>query len=254
MSRGKGPGGGGRRRPPSAASAKRSQKGGTGAAKAAKATRTPKKPAAAKVVFDAPAPAEEEPRTFRLGIFEGATPGKWVDIWKRRMPHVPLELVRTDDPDAEVVDHLDARLARLPIDEAGLHVIRLYEELPVVVAPVESHLLAADELDPADLAGEVLLSSRQDVIDGLELPGTTAPAFGVLPTTADMIATVATGVGIAVVPMSIARLHHRKDLDHRVLRGAPLSAVAFVWPRERTTADVETFVGIIRGRTANSSR
>ena len=34
----------------------------------------------------------------------------------------------------------------------------------------------------------------------------------------------------------------------------PTSTVALAWRREHTTPDVETFVGIVRGRTANSSR
>ena len=47
---------------------------------------------AKKVVFDAPASVPEEPRTFRLGVVPGATPGRWIDAWKQRMPHVPLEV------------------------------------------------------------------------------------------------------------------------------------------------------------------
>lgn len=170
------------------------------------------------------------------------------------MPHVRLELVPLLFADQRAaLDDLDAALVRLPIEDADLHVIRLYDEVPVVVAATESHLLAADELDASDLDGEVLLASSEDVLD-LDLPGTTASAYPAVPTTADLIATVATGVGIAVVPMSLARLHHRKDVEYRVLRDGPLSTVAFVWERERSTDDVDALVGIIRGRTANSSR
>lgn len=198
--------------------------------------------------------AASGPRTFRLGVIPGATPGKWIDAWKQRMPHVPLELVPLAVADQRAaLDDLDAALVRLPIEDADLHVIRLYDEVPVVVASLESHLLAADELAASDLAGEVLLTSGEDVLE-LDLPGTSASAYGAVPTTADLIATVATGVGIAVVPMSLARLHHRKDVEFRVLRDGPESTVAFVWPRARSTDDVDTFVGIIRGRTARSSR
>lgn len=196
----------------------------------------------------------EAPRSFRLGAIPGATPGKWIDAWRLRMPHVALELVPISVADQRpALEDLDAALVRLPIDDAGLHLIRLYDEIPVVVASAESHLAAADELDAADLRGEVLLPSIEDVLD-VDVPGATTPTFGPLPTTADVIATVATGVGVAVVPLSLARLHHRKDVVHRPLRDGPTSTVALAWPRERTTADVETFVGIVRGRTANSSR
>ncbi|MFB7250147.1 LysR family substrate-binding domain-containing protein [Microbacterium sp. NPDC056234] len=208
-------------------------------------------PAPTDARYDAPA---SEPRTFRLGAIPGATPGKWIDAWKQRMPDVALELVPILFADQRTaLEELDAALVRLPIEDADLHVIRLYDEVPVVVASAESHLLAADELEPSDLDGEVLLASDEDVLE-LDLPGTTASAYGAVPTTADLIATVATGAGIAVVPMSLARLHHRKDVDYRVLRDGPVSTVAFVWARERSTDDVDTFVGIIRGRTARSSR
>lgn len=215
--------------------------------------RTPPKKTA-KVVFDAPAPGSDEPRTFRLGVVAGATPGKWIDAWKERMPRVPLELVPIDVADQRAaIDEVDAALVRLPLADDSLHVISLYDELPVVVASIDSHLLAADELAVSDLDGEVVIGLIDDALAPLDLPGTTPAAFSAL-STEDAIATAASGVGIVVVPMSLARLHHRKDADYRVLADGPLSTVALAWPRERTTADVETFIGIVRGRTANSSR
>ncbi|WP_337005354.1 MULTISPECIES: LysR substrate-binding domain-containing protein [unclassified Microbacterium] len=208
----------------------------------------------AKVVFDAPQPEPEAPRTFRLGAVPGATPGKWIDAWKQRMPGVPLELVPIDAATQRAaLDHVDAALVRLPLTDDALHVIALYDEVPVVVAAVDSHLMAAEELTPADLDGEVVIALNDDVLGPLGLPGTQPAAFAALPT-AEAVATAATGVGVVIVPMSLARLHHRKDVDHRVLTDGPTSTVALAWPRERTTSDVETFVGIVRGRTANSSR
>ncbi|MGM1017950.1 MAG: substrate-binding domain-containing protein [Actinomycetota bacterium] len=217
-------------------------------------TRPAKRPSAAQppIVHDIDPGL---PRTFRLGAVAGATPGRWIDTWKRRMPDVPLELVPVEGSEtSRALDDVDAALVRLPIERADLHVIPLYDELPVVVAAADSHLMAADELDPADLEGEVLLTPLDDVLGALDIPGTVTPTFAPLETTADAIATVAAGTGVVVVPMSLARLHHRKDADHRVLRGGPVSTVALVWPRDETTPDIETFVGIVRGRTANSSR
>ncbi len=65
---------------------------------------------------------------------------------------------------------------------------------------------------------------------------------------------MAAGVGVVIVPMSLARAHQRRDVDYRVLADGPRSTVALAWLRENTTDDVETFVGIVRGRTARSSR
>ncbi|WP_424937660.1 MULTISPECIES: LysR substrate-binding domain-containing protein [Bacteria] len=198
----------------------------------------------------------EEARVLRLGAVPGTTPGRWIDIWKRRMPHVDLELVplpfaAQHAPLAEGT--VDLALVRDPFPRDGMHAIPLYEEVPVVIAPIDSHLLAADELEPGDLAGEVLLRTREDVLGPLELPATPA-SIPALATVADAVETVAAGVGILVAPMSLARLHHRKDVGHRPLRSGPASAVLLAWPSDRTTPDVEAFIGIVRGRTENSSR
>ena len=207
-----------------------------------------------KVVFDAPASDSEEPRTFRLGVVPGATPGRWVDAWKQRMPRVPLELVPIDVAGQRAaIDELDAALVRLPLTDPSLHIIPLYDEIPVVVAAADSHLMAVDELTATDLEGEVVIGLTDDVLGPLDLPGTVPAAFAPLPTH-EAIATAASGVGILIVPMSLARMHRRKDADHRRLVDGPTSTVALVWPRERTTPDVDAFVGIVRGRTANSSR
>ncbi|GAA2885829.1 LysR substrate-binding domain-containing protein [Microbacterium esteraromaticum] len=236
---------GGRPRP--AKAAKPTQKGG-------------QKPAQKRTPRPSPQPAplppvDETPRTFRLGVIPGATPGRWVDAWKERMPHVDIELVPVAVADQRsAVDELDAALVRLPLDDRDeLHVIPLYDEVPVVVASADSFLMATDRLTADDLAGLVLITPGDDVLGPLDLP-TVAPSFPTIATTADAVATAATGVGILIVPMSLARLHQRKDADYRPLLGGRTSTVALAWPREKTTPDVEAFVGIVRGRTANSSR
>ena len=186
----------------------------------------------------------------------GTTPGKWIDTWKQRMPRVSLELVPLEVADQREAFHrgdVDAAIVRLPFDRDGMHVIPLYDEIPVVVCAADSHLTAADELSLADLAGEVRLVPGDDVLD-LPIPDTEVPRFDPVATTGEAIATVASGVGIVVVPMSLARLHARKDVDYRPLVGAPLSSVALAWPADAPTALVDVFIGIVRGRTANSSR
>ncbi|ALX65643.1 LysR family substrate-binding domain-containing protein [Microbacterium sp. XT11] len=214
--------------------------------------RTPPKKTTAAPGADASAP--EQPRTFRLGAVEGATPGRWIDTWKTRMPHVAIELVPIPlSSQRAAIDEVDAALVRLPLDDGSLHVIRLYDEVPVVVAPVDSHLLAADELTADDLAGETVIPVVDHPLGELRLDGTEPARFPPL-TASDAVATSASGVGIVIVPMSIARLHHRKDVDYRPLADGPTSTVGLAWRRDRTTSDVETFIGIVRGRTANSSR
>ena len=73
-------------------------------------------------------------------------------------------------------------------------------------------------------------------------------------TTKQAVSVVATGSGMVIVPMSVARLHHRKDVVHRPVTGVAPSGVAS--PGASTTSDprIEDFIGIVRGRTERSSR
>ena len=67
-------------------------------------------------------------------------------------------------------------------------------------------------------------------------------------------AVVAAGTGVVVLPMSVARLHARKDVVHRVVTDLPTTTVALVWRMERDDELTQEFVGVVRGRTARSSR
>ena len=232
---------------------------GGGSAKPSPRRPPQKRPTKAPVVFDAPVETVDRPSVFVLGVIPGATPGKWIDTWRDRMPDVDLVLrpIAVADErtelDSDEIERVDAAIVRLPLDTADLHVIPLYEERAVVVVAKDSHLTAVDELELADLAGEVIVTPVDDVLS-LEVPGAVEPRFAPPETTGDAIATVAAGVGAVIVPMSLARLHQRRDAASVPLRDGPLSQVALAWRTDRTTPFVEAFVGIVRGRTANSSR
>ncbi|MFC7450128.1 LysR family substrate-binding domain-containing protein [Rhodococcus daqingensis] len=193
--------------------------------------------------------------TFRLAYVPGVTPTKWVRIWRERLPDVPLELVAATAADAPTLlrtGAVDAALVRLPVDRDGLSVIALYEETPVVVVPKDHVITAADEVSTRDLSDETVLHPHDDTLEWSARPGTAA--LHRPDTTADAIELVAAGIGVLVVPQSLARLHHRKDLTYRTVTDAPASPVALAWPTSATTDLVEEFVGIVRGRSANSSR
>ncbi|MDV7101206.1 LysR substrate-binding domain-containing protein [Gordonia amicalis] len=72
-------------------------------------------------------------------------------------------------------------------------------------------------------------------------------------TTGDAIELVAAGIGVLLVPQSLARLHHRKDLVFRPVTDAPTGTVGLLWPAP-TTELADEFIGIVRGRKATSSR
>ncbi|MEU6744192.1 LysR substrate-binding domain-containing protein [Streptosporangium sandarakinum] len=194
-------------------------------------------------------------REFRLAYVPGVTPAKWAGVWAERVPDVPLTLVPVAA--AEAVASLrdggaDAGLVRLPVDREGLSVIPLYVETTVVVVPKDHLVTAADEVTVADLADEEVLHPMDDTLGWTAPPG--LPAFTRPGTTAEAIELVAAGAGLLLVPQSLARLYHRRDLTYRPVVEAPQSQVALAWPTEATTDLVEDFIGIVRGRTVNSSR
>ena len=145
---------------------------------------------------------------------------------------------------------LDMALVRLPVDRDGLHCVRLYDELQVAVASREHVLAAADEeVTTADLVDEQLVrphaSGWQPEVDQLAWPPMSEQ---------EAIETVAAGTGVVILPMSVARLHQRKDVVTRVVTDLEPTTIALVWRVERDDEVTQAFVGVTKGRTANTSR
>ncbi|WP_263120401.1 LysR family transcriptional regulator substrate-binding protein [Cellulomonas sp. RIT-PI-Y] len=194
---------------------------------------------------------------FRLALTPGMQPTAWTRTWADRLPDRPLDLVQVTDAEAGTVllnGTADAALLRLPVDRDRLHAIPLFTEVTVLVLPKDHLLTALDRITPADLVEETLITPADDVLRWTDPPG--EPSLLPTPeTTADAVELVAAGVGLLAVPMSLARLHHRKDLTYRPLIDAPDSQAALAWTRAREDDPlIEELIGIIRGRTANSSR
>ena len=176
--------------------------------------------------------------TFTVVFVPGVTPTKWARIWNDRMRRQQLEL-RPATP-AEALAALrdgtaDAAFLRDTGADEEFSAIRLYEEQPVVVAS-RDHLFSA--LGAHETVGVDELAA-ENVLDGQD---------------ADTVELVAAGVGVARMPQSVARALSRRDVIARPLRDAPATAVSLVWRLDRTTPAVEAFIGIVRGRTENSSR
>jgi hypothetical protein len=202
-------------------------------------------------------PADRHPATFRLLVVPGVTVDRWSRTWSERRPGVGLQLVPAGVAQAAALlrDQADAGLVRLPVDQDTVHAIPLYTEVTVVVVPREHVLAAAESVTVADLAGETVVRPLDDVLTWASGSAPPAPMAAERPaTTAAAVELVAAGAGILVVPQSLARLYHRRDLTYRVVTDAPTSSVALVWLRDRYTDLVEEMIGIVRGRTANSTR
>lgn len=195
------------------------------------------------------------PQSLTLGYVPGGTPAKWARIWAQRHPEVPLQLhsvAAADAADAVRDGTVDVALVRLPADTSGLAVIPLYEETTVAVVPIDHLLTAVDEITAADLDDEPVLVPLDHVVDWANAPGAVVDHRP--ETTGDAIELVAAGMGALVVPQSLARLHHRKDLTYRPIADAPTCPVALAFPEGSQSELVDEFIGIVRGRKASSSR
>ena len=197
---------------------------------------------------------------FRVGFVPGVMPDKWARVWAERMPRRPLDLVPLTDQDGIALlrsGELQMCFVRLPVDREGMHLIPLYDEQPVVVVAAQHPVAAYNKIDVTDLADEHLLQDPDDVpawrdvatevADGSRYP---VPAMSLH----QAVESVAYDAGILVLPMSLARLHHRKDVTHVPVSGVPPSPVGLAWPRDADDERIDTFVGVVRGRTAHSSR
>lgn len=191
-------------------------------------------------------------RPFRIGFVTGATPDKWAGIWRARHGDLPLELVPISeaDQDQRLRDgSLDMGLVRLPIDRDGMHCIPLYVEVPVVVAARDHVLSAYDEVPPSDLAHEQF---------ALPPPEGILPAVEQLPfppmTAREAVEVAASGSAVVILPMSVARLHHRKDVVQRPVADLPGTTIGLAWAVDDDDPRISAFIGVVRGRTERSSR
>lgn len=172
-----------------------------------------------------------------VAFVPGVTPGKWERVWRERRPGI---LTLQPLPPAAALAALRDGTAHMALlrdvtADDDLHAIPLYREAPVVVAPRGSLVAALDAVDVADLSDETVLTVDPERPE-------------------DAVELVAANVGVAVLPQSVARALSRKDVVARPLRDAPDTGVSLVWPRDGAHPLCDVFIGVVRGRTANSSR
>ena len=198
-------------------------------------------------------PAEGSAREeFAVGYVPGVMPGKWFRRWedRRHKPALSQYPVRADSwREALTNGEIKACFVRLNWEDQDPSVeelrqdfraVALYEELQVAVLDKDHILTVAETLTTDELMAESE-PQKKPAADEAEMA----------------VELTAAGVGPVVLPMSVARLHHRKDVTYRELMDAPTIPVVLVWPQDLSDEDeaaVQQFVGIVRGRSANSGR
>ncbi|MGM7666926.1 LysR family transcriptional regulator substrate-binding protein [Microbacterium sp. A93] len=227
-------------------------------------------------------PGAPVPDTLFLSTVPGASPSKWVERFTSRERRVRLV---NHDVGAQAAflapgpggsaprgipqlgylrwrldSSPEALLASSGVDPEDVHVVRFYEEDPVVCVG-EDHLLAAwdveddgpvpaAELDPAELMDPERFAPPPPA-DPLETPE--------VPGSAERMAVeiVASGAGHVVLPASVARMFGRKDVVVLPLvRDAvhPGWGVGLAWLRAVDSQLVQDFIGAAKGRRPSSSR
>lgn len=222
------------------------------------------------------------PDTLFLSTVPGASPSKWVERFTSRERRVQLV---NHDVGAQVafltpgpggsaprglpqLGYLRWRLDSTPealllaagVDPEDVHVVRFYEEEPVVCVG-QDHLLAAwdpaadgpvpaAELDPVELTDPERFAPEPpaDPLDAPEVPGSGERMA---------VEIVASGAGHVVLPASVARMFGRKDVVVLPLaRGVdhPGWGVGLAWLRAVDSQLVQDFIGAAKGRRPGSSR
>ena len=224
--------------------------------------------------------SEAAPVPIRLGFARGIAPSKWARRWKAATPGRKLELVsleaafgspldarnRETATDAASCDVLiertapDGRPARSTGDGSERRAIRLYAESMALVVPVDHELAEQESVSLAEMQFVTLLD-HPDHYAGWPQAEPWVEAEWMPKDSRAALALVATGAGAILLPVPLAR-HLINKREHTVLPirpepgEAPLDGpvVWAVWDAARDDATVQHLAGILRGRTANSSR
>ena len=223
------------------------------------------------------------PSPLRLGFTRGVAPSKWASRWRAAAAR-PLELVPLAAPfgrgrASEGLDVVIERaapgarpdgseapadgqpLAEGTAEPAPRHAMRLYEEAVALVLPKDHELAELEEIPLSDLPHVRILSHPNHSPEWPAAEPWEDPSWEPK-NLAAALELVATGLGGIVLPLPLAR-HATAKREHAVLRivgdsgernPLPGSTIWATWSRERDDAEVQQLAGVLRGRTARSSR
>lgn len=171
---------------------------------------------------------------FVLAFPRGVSVGKWTREFERRHPGVELVVAPSGDPVAVLAaGEADMVFARDPEPDDARHLIPLYAEDVVLVMHHEHLLTLEKKLHLSDLTDEPRVEGE--------------PSEAVM-------RRIAEAEGIALWPASVAKSLRRKDVVAVRLEDGDQSRIGLTWLREGQHPLVDEFIGIVRGRTAHSSR
>ena len=195
-------------------------------------------------------------------------PGLLPDKWFRRVDErhggasrdsnrrVRIASAVADDPRPYVL-HGKADVAFVRMDDRGregvvkdaeasgqsIHLIELYEEQPGVAVPKDNAIALFPQVSSHDLEDEKIMWSPQPPHFRVDIAGVRAA-----------LEVVAANVGVVIAPRPLLRVINKRGVKDVALSDARPTQLAMVWLQSRDDRDIQNFVGIVRGRTARSSR
>lgn len=203
----------------------------------------------------------------RLGFVRGIAPTKWA---KRYIvaTHTRLQLVpvaaafsprNLDSPDYDMLlERTAPGVKPAGTGEGGTRrSLRLYNEQIALVVSADHELAKDSEISAADLALVPLLD-HPDHAPEWPTPEPWADPEWMPKNARAALELVATGVGSILLPLPLAR-HISSKKQHALLQvtgeGAPAGTTVWAtWETAADSTDMQQLAGILRGRTARSSR
>lgn len=224
---------------------------------------------------EGPLPGADQHPPIRLGFTRGVSPSKWADRWHRAVPERSLELVpisrqygRSASEDALSCDMLIERVAprTRPVTQNAdgvrtNHSMLLYEESVALVLPKDHELAEQGDIHVDELALVTILDhphhaaewpAAEPWSDSTWMPKNLSAALEL----------VAAGLGGILAPLPLAK-HVSNRREHALLRVVgdadtesrlPGTTIWATWAAEHDSPDLQQLAGIMRGRTARSSR
>lgn len=194
------------------------------------------------------------PSGLHIGYPPGLAPDKWLRRMAERFPSTSVETTLLDVAEAQLAraPHLlasgfDVVFVREPADAPrsappGLARIPLHDEAQAVLVPKDHEASLFPSLTSAALEGERWV----DAVDPLTASSADVAAH---------VELVAANVGLGRLPLPLARAHSRRDVVVVPLEEPAVTRLGIAWLPERGEEEaLAGFVGIVRGRTANTSR
>lgn len=178
-----------------------------------------------------------------IAFIKGTAPSKWFDRFNERTDYPDLVTMESDDAFGALIDgRATAALIRLPESRLSddFHKVDLYEEQPGICLPKDNELTLLEKISRADIAGEIINYEPGETVD--------------IQAVRDNVQVVAANVGVVIAPRPLLRSISSKQTTHREFTDGVPTQISLVWRKDDDNQMIQDFVGITKGRTANSSR